>query len=90
MNLLWSWKNETQGQILQIHGENFMCPIEKAFLRPLTSRVDRYKLYLALIVEGVSDDLDNNVGIDIDILSIIDNLNIFFYYPWGKVGTIVC
>lgn len=71
--------------------EKISCvQLEKAFLRPLTSRVDRYKLYLALIVEGVSDDLDNNVGIDIDILSIVDNLNIFFYYPWGKVGTIIC
>lgn len=60
--------------------------LENDFLRSSTPRADRYKLCLVLIVEGVFNALDNNEGIDIDTLSIIDNLNIFFYYPECKVG----
>lgn len=59
--------------------------LEKAFLWPSTSRTNRYKLDIALIVIGVFSAPDNNVGIDIDTLSIIDKLDIFFYYLWDKV-----
>ncbi|CAA2975958.1 Hypothetical predicted protein [Olea europaea subsp. europaea] len=67
--------------------EKILCAqLEKAFLRASTPRVDRYKLGLALIVEGVITASDNNVGIDEDTFAIVDDLELFFAYPWPKVG----
>ncbi|CAA3019852.1 Hypothetical predicted protein [Olea europaea subsp. europaea] len=67
--------------------EKISCAqLEKAFLRTSTPRADRYKLGLALIVEGVIIAPDNNVGIDEDTLAIVDDLELFFAYPWAKVG----
>ncbi|CAA2971828.1 Hypothetical predicted protein [Olea europaea subsp. europaea] len=60
--------------------------LEKAFLRASTPRADRYKLGLALIVEGVITAPNNNVGIDEDTLAIVDDLELFFAHPWAKVG----
>ncbi|CAA3025834.1 Hypothetical predicted protein [Olea europaea subsp. europaea] len=48
--------------------------------------VDSYKLELALIVEGVITTPDNNIGIDEDTLSLVDDLELFFSYSWAKVG----
>ncbi|CAA2966692.1 Hypothetical predicted protein [Olea europaea subsp. europaea] len=71
--------------------EKISCAqLEKAFLRASTPRADRYKLGLALIVEGVITALDNNVGIDEDTLAIVDNLELFFSYPGAKVGIRPC
>ncbi|CAA2989121.1 Hypothetical predicted protein [Olea europaea subsp. europaea] len=64
--------------------------LEKAFLRASTPRVDRYKLGLALIVEGVITALDNNVGIDEDTLAIVDDLELFFRTPEPKWGIGIC
>ncbi|CAA2957854.1 Hypothetical predicted protein [Olea europaea subsp. europaea] len=67
--------------------EKISCAqLEKAFLRASTPRTDRYKLRLALIVEGIITAPDNNVGIDEDTLPILDDLELFFAYPWAKVG----
>ncbi|CAA2945550.1 Hypothetical predicted protein [Olea europaea subsp. europaea] len=67
--------------------EKISCAqLEKAFLLASTPRADRYRLGLALIVEGVITALDNNVGIDEDMLAIVDDLKLFFAYPWAKVG----
>ncbi|CAA2980427.1 Hypothetical predicted protein [Olea europaea subsp. europaea] len=49
-------------------------------------RADRYKLGLALIIEGVFNAPDNNVGIDMETLSIVDDLDLFFSYPWGRIS----
>ncbi|CAA3016727.1 Hypothetical predicted protein [Olea europaea subsp. europaea] len=67
--------------------EKISCAqLEKTFVRASTSRADRYKLGLALIVEGVITAPDNNVGIDDDTFFPIDDLELFFSYPWVKVG----
>ncbi|XP_022883511.1 uncharacterized protein LOC111400329 [Olea europaea var. sylvestris] len=67
--------------------EKISCAqLEKAFLHASTPRADRYKLGLALIVEGVITTPNNNVGIDEDTLAIVDDLELFFAYPWAKVG----
>ncbi|CAA3007201.1 Hypothetical predicted protein [Olea europaea subsp. europaea] len=67
--------------------EKISCAqLEKAFLCASTARADRYKLELALIVEGVITAPDNNVGIDEDTLAIVDDLELFFSYPWAKGG----
>ncbi|CAA2993044.1 Hypothetical predicted protein [Olea europaea subsp. europaea] len=50
-----------------------------------TPRADRYKLGLVLILEGVFNAPDNNVGIHLPTLSIVDDLELFFAYPWGRV-----
>ncbi|CAA3023431.1 Hypothetical predicted protein [Olea europaea subsp. europaea] len=60
--------------------------LEQMFLRSSTPRVDRYKLGLALVIEGVFNALDNNVGIDMETLSIVDDLDLFFSYPWGRIS----
>ncbi|CAA2973308.1 Hypothetical predicted protein [Olea europaea subsp. europaea] len=67
--------------------EKISCAqLEKTFVRASTPQADRYKLGLALIVEGVITAPDNNVDIDEDTLSLIDDLELFFSYPWAKVG----
>ncbi|CAA3000534.1 Hypothetical predicted protein [Olea europaea subsp. europaea] len=67
--------------------EKISCAqLEKAFLRVSTPQADRYKLGLALIVEGVITTPDNNVDVDEDTLAIVDDLELFFSYPWAKVG----
>ncbi|CAA2955290.1 Hypothetical predicted protein [Olea europaea subsp. europaea] len=59
--------------------EKISCAqLEKAILCASTLRADRYKLGLALIVEGVITAPDNNVGIDEDTLAIVDDLELFF------------
>lgn len=60
--------------------------LEKILIRSSTARADRYKLGLALIVEGVFYAPDNNVGISETTLSIVDDLDLFFSYLWGRVG----
>ncbi|CAA3022847.1 Hypothetical predicted protein [Olea europaea subsp. europaea] len=68
------------------HVDKISCAqLEKTFLRSSMPPADQYKLGLALIIEGVFNALDNNVGIDMEILSIIDNLDLFFSYPWGRI-----
>ncbi|XP_022880715.1 uncharacterized protein LOC111397983 [Olea europaea var. sylvestris] len=63
-----------------------LAQLQTTIGRPSTARADRYKLGLVLIVEGVFNAPDNNVGIDLRTLSIVDDLDIFFAYPWGRVG----
>ncbi|CAA2975373.1 Protein S-acyltransferase 24 [Olea europaea subsp. europaea] len=46
----------------------------------------RLKEKLALIVEGVITAPDNNVDIDEDTLSLVNDLKLFFFYPWAKWG----
>ncbi|XP_022899344.1 uncharacterized protein LOC111412647 [Olea europaea var. sylvestris] len=58
--------------------------LEKAFLK-CANRNDRYKLGLALIIEGVFNSRDRNVGINSTTLSIVDDLDFFNAYPWGTV-----
>ncbi|CAA3024535.1 Hypothetical predicted protein [Olea europaea subsp. europaea] len=58
--------------------------LEKAFLRPSTPRADLYKLGLALIIEGVFNAPDSHAGIKLPTLSIVDNLDMFYSYPWGR------
>ncbi|CAA3012872.1 Hypothetical predicted protein [Olea europaea subsp. europaea] len=66
--------------------EKISCAqLEKIFVRALTPRTDRYKLGLALIVEGVITVPENNVGIDEDTLSLVDDLELVFSYPWAKI-----
>ncbi|CAA3006159.1 Hypothetical predicted protein [Olea europaea subsp. europaea] len=60
--------------------------LEKAFLRSSTPRADQYKLDLALIIEGVFNDPDSHVGINIPTLLILDDQDIFFSYLWGRVS----
>lgn len=78
-----SLKKKIEGEVLQRVGQT---QLEKTFLKPSTPRSDRYKLGLAIIVEGVFNALDNNVGVDEIILWIVDDLDIFFAYSWDKVG----
>ncbi|CAA2979268.1 Hypothetical predicted protein [Olea europaea subsp. europaea] len=67
--------------------EKISCAqLEKTFVCASTPRADRYKLGLSLIVKGVITAPDNNVGIDEDTLSLVDDLELFFSYPWAKVG----
>ncbi|CAA3004626.1 Hypothetical predicted protein [Olea europaea subsp. europaea] len=49
-------------------------------------QVDRYKLDLTLIIEGVFNAPDNNIGIYMETLSIVDDLDLFFSYPWGRIS----
>ncbi|CAA2954001.1 Hypothetical predicted protein [Olea europaea subsp. europaea] len=64
------------------HVDKILCAqLEQTFLRSSTPRADRYKVGLVLIIEGVFNALDNNVGIDMEMLSIIDDLDLFFSYP---------
>ncbi|CAA3025626.1 Hypothetical predicted protein, partial [Olea europaea subsp. europaea] len=63
-----------------------LAQLQTTIARPSTTRADRYKLGLVLIVEGVFNAPNNKVGIDLRTLSIVDNLDIFFAYPWGGVG----
>ncbi|XP_022884480.1 uncharacterized protein LOC111401131 isoform X1 [Olea europaea var. sylvestris] len=58
--------------------------LEKFFLKCGT-RNDRYKFGLALIIEGVFNSRDRNVGIHPTTLSIVDNLDFFNAYPWGTL-----
>ncbi|CAA2999852.1 Hypothetical predicted protein [Olea europaea subsp. europaea] len=41
---------------------------------------------LVRIVEGVFNAVDNNVDIQLCTLSTVDDLDVFFVYPWGRVG----
>ncbi|CAA3002568.1 Hypothetical predicted protein [Olea europaea subsp. europaea] len=67
--------------------EKISCAqLEKAFVRASTPRADRYKLGLALIVEGVITAPDNNVSIDEDTPSLVDDLELFFSLPLGQSG----
>ncbi|CAA2984900.1 Hypothetical predicted protein [Olea europaea subsp. europaea] len=62
--------------------EKLSCAqLEKAFLRASTPWADRYKLGLALIVEGVIIAPDNNVSIDEDTLAIWMTWSYFFRTP---------
>ncbi|CAA3018308.1 Hypothetical predicted protein [Olea europaea subsp. europaea] len=71
--------------------EKISCAqLEKAFVRVSTPWADRYKLGLALIVEGVVTALDNNVGIDEDMLALVDDLELFFCIPRSKWGIGIC
>ncbi|CAA3015708.1 Hypothetical predicted protein [Olea europaea subsp. europaea] len=64
-----------------------LAQLQSTMARSSTPRADRYKLGLVLILEGVFNAPDNNVGIHLPTLSIVDNLDIFFTYPWGRVGS---
>lgn len=57
--------------------------LEKVFLKS-ANRKDRYKLGLSLIIEGVFNSRDQNVGIHSTTLSIIDDLDFFNAHPWGR------
>ncbi|CAA2964370.1 Hypothetical predicted protein [Olea europaea subsp. europaea] len=71
--------------------EKISCAqLEKAFLRASIPQADRYKLGLALLVEGVITASDHNVGIDEDTLAIMDDLELFFRTPGPKWGIGVC
>ncbi|XP_022889391.1 uncharacterized protein LOC111404893 isoform X2 [Olea europaea var. sylvestris] len=63
-----------------------LAQLQSTMARSSMPRADRYKLGLVLILEGVFNAPDNNVGIHLPTLSIVDNLAIFFTYPWGRVG----
>ncbi|CAA2938502.1 Hypothetical predicted protein [Olea europaea subsp. europaea] len=63
-----------------------LAQLQFAMARSSTPRADRYKLGLVLILEGVFNAPDNNVGIHLPTLSIVNDLDIFFGYPWGRVG----
>ncbi|CAA2972789.1 Hypothetical predicted protein [Olea europaea subsp. europaea] len=64
----------------------FCAPhLEQTFLRSSTPRAELYKLGLILIIERVFNAPDNNVGIDMEMLSIVDDLDLFFLYPWGRI-----
>ncbi|CAA3001108.1 Hypothetical predicted protein [Olea europaea subsp. europaea] len=55
--------------------EKISCAqLEKTFVCALTPWANRYKLGLALIVEGVITAPNNNVCIDEDTLSLVDDL----------------
>ncbi|CAA2942565.1 Hypothetical predicted protein [Olea europaea subsp. europaea] len=62
--------------------------LEKAFLRSSTSRADRYKLGLALIIEGVFNAPDSHASIELPTLSIVDDLDMFYSNSWGRVSYI--
>ncbi|CAA2987285.1 Hypothetical predicted protein [Olea europaea subsp. europaea] len=63
-----------------------LAQLQSAMARSSTPRADRYKLGLVLILERVFNAPDNNVGIHLSTLSIVGDLNLFFAYPWGRVG----
>ncbi|CAA2986766.1 Hypothetical predicted protein, partial [Olea europaea subsp. europaea] len=64
--------------------ERISCgELEKAFLRPSTPQADRYKLRLALIIEGVFNAPDSHAGIELPTLSIVD---MFYSHPWDRVS----
>ncbi|CAA3028901.1 Hypothetical predicted protein [Olea europaea subsp. europaea] len=68
------------------HVDKISCAqLEQTFLRSSTPQADRYKLGLALIIEGVFNTPDNYVGIDMETLLIVDDLDLFFLYPWGRI-----
>ncbi|CAA2997840.1 Hypothetical predicted protein [Olea europaea subsp. europaea] len=55
-----------------------LAQLQSTVARPLTVQVDRYKLGLVLIAEGVFNAPNNNVGIQLGTLSIADDLDVFF------------
>ncbi|CAA3009543.1 Hypothetical predicted protein [Olea europaea subsp. europaea] len=63
-----------------------LAQLQFAMARSSTPRADRYKLGLVLILKGVFNATDNNVGTHLPTLSIVDDLDLFFGYPWGRVG----
>ncbi|XP_022845851.1 uncharacterized protein LOC111368688 [Olea europaea var. sylvestris] len=63
-----------------------LAQLQSAMARSLTPRANRCKLGLVLILEGLFNAPNNNVGIHLPTLSIVDDLDIFFAYPWGRVG----
>ncbi|XP_022872301.1 uncharacterized protein LOC111391336 [Olea europaea var. sylvestris] len=63
-----------------------LAQLQSNVARPSTTRVDCYKLGLVLNVEEVFNAPDNNVSIHLPTLSMIDDLNFSFSYPWGRVG----
>lgn len=71
MSLLKSFKKIRQkDKYFKFMDKTSHVQVENAFLWLLMFRVDKYKLEPALIVKGVSNASNNNVGIDIDTLSI--------------------
>ncbi|KAL2467103.1 DUF1985 domain-containing protein [Abeliophyllum distichum] len=44
---------------------------------------DKYKLGLALLIEGVCRPVDRR-SISLETLSLVDKLNVFYEYPWGR------
>ncbi|CAA2993347.1 Hypothetical predicted protein [Olea europaea subsp. europaea] len=62
-----------------------LAQLQSIVARSSTNRADRYKLGLVLIVEGVFNVSDNNVDIHLPTLSIVDDLDFFFTYPWDRV-----
>ncbi|CAA2967615.1 Hypothetical predicted protein [Olea europaea subsp. europaea] len=55
-------------------GDRYTKALEKRRLKEKQPQANRYKLGLAIIVEGVITDPDNNVGIDEDTLFLMDDL----------------
>ncbi|CAA2964464.1 Hypothetical predicted protein [Olea europaea subsp. europaea] len=71
--------------------EKISCAqLKKTFVRTSTPQADRYKLGLSLIAERVITAPDNNVGINEDTLSLVDDLDLFFLTSGSKWGIGVC
>ncbi|CAA2957643.1 Hypothetical predicted protein [Olea europaea subsp. europaea] len=69
------------------HVDKISCAqLVQTFLQSSTPRADRCKLGLALIIKEVFNAPDNNVGIDMETLSIVGDLDLFFLYPWGRIS----
>ncbi|KAL2492915.1 Uncharacterized protein Adt_28543 [Abeliophyllum distichum] len=56
--------------------------LENVFIN-CDDRRDQYKLGLALLIEGVLKPMDRR-KINIETLSLVDNLEVCYDYPWGR------
>ena len=60
-----------------------LSQVDHAF-KTCTDVEDVYKLGLCLFVEGVLNAIEGKLHIWRDILKIVENVEYFFSYPWGK------
>ncbi|KAK6116985.1 hypothetical protein DH2020_049229 [Rehmannia glutinosa] len=58
--------------------------LRDAFYTDAKNEDDRYKLGLALIYENVLKCKEINTSVDMEVLNIVDNLELFNKYPWGR------
>ncbi|KAL8468638.1 hypothetical protein ACS0TY_031727 [Phlomoides rotata] len=58
--------------------------LKDVFEEKAKTEEDRYKLGLVYIYEGMLKAKEPNTSIEVMNLAIVDNLDLFYIYPWGK------
>ncbi|KAK6146308.1 hypothetical protein DH2020_020177 [Rehmannia glutinosa] len=58
--------------------------LESTILERVEDEEDKYKLGLVLIYESILRAKEKSTSIEMDVLDLVDNLELFNSYPWGR------